>query len=105
MHGTIETLVPHLDEARCPIGLWLHDDSRRGIGATPTTRVPHAFTPRSIARSTKWFGPGQPAHPRKVERLIVAPSRYVMASAALERTFSAWSQRAIAPHVDRATLL
>ncbi len=26
LHGTLEALRPHLDEERCPIGIWLHDD-------------------------------------------------------------------------------
>jgi transcriptional regulator with XRE-family HTH domain len=91
MHGTVDMLVPHLDEARCPIGLWLHDDlsvaRRREAQYTRAARI-HAAFHREI---DKVVHAGLSGAPPQVERLIAAPSRYVMASAALERTFSAWS--------------
>jgi len=97
MHGTIDMLVPHLDEARCPIGLWLHDDlsptHRREAQYTRAARI-HAAFHREI---DKLVHAGLSGAAPPVERLIAAPSRYVIASAALERTFSAWSTTR-APH-------
>jgi transcriptional regulator with XRE-family HTH domain len=97
MHGTIEALLPHLDEARCPIGLWLHDDlapaRRSDPNYTRAARI-HAAFHREINRVVRAGLSGCAA---PVERLIAAPSRYVLASAALERTFSAWSEPR-APH-------
>jgi transcriptional regulator with XRE-family HTH domain len=97
MHGTIDMLVPHLDEARCPIGLWLHDDlspgRRRDAHYTRAARV-HAAFHREI---DKVVHAGLSGTPPQVERLIVSPSRYVIASAALERTFSGWSSQGAQP--------
>ena len=90
LHGKIDALVPHLDEARCPIGLWLHDDlaphRRADVHYTRAARIHVAFH-REIDKVVSVGCTGVPAH---VERLIVARSRYVVASEALERTFSAW---------------
>ncbi len=95
MHGTIDQLVPYLDEARCPIGLWLHDDlaptRRRDAQYTRAARI-HAAFHREI---DKVVAAGLTGAAPQVERLIVAPSRYVIASAALERTFAAWPHRTI----------
>ena len=89
---TIGTLRPHLDEARCPIGLWLHDDlapiHRRNPQYTRAARI-HAAFHREI---DKVVGVGSSGAPSQAERLIVAPSRYVVASAALERAFTIWPQ-------------
>ncbi|MBD5633225.1 MAG: helix-turn-helix domain-containing protein, partial [Candidatus Eremiobacteraeota bacterium] len=35
VHGTLDALVPHLDEGRCPLGLWLHDDLAPAMRGTP----------------------------------------------------------------------
>lgn len=94
MHGTIDTLVANLDENRCPIGLWLHDDiapaRRREAHYTRAARI-HAAFHREIDKVVHAGLSGSPAY---VERVIVAPSRYVSASAVLERTFSTWSRHA-----------
>ncbi len=101
MHGTIDMLVPHLDEARCPIGLWLHDDlapaRRRDAHYTRAARI-HAAFHREI---DKVIAAGLSGAPPQVERLIVAPSRYVLASAALERAFSDWSRYTAEAHAGR----
>lgn len=93
MHGTVDMLVPHLDEARCPIGLWLHDDlavaRRRDPNYTRAARI-HAAFHREI---DKVLHAGLCGAAPQIDRLIAAPSRYVRASAALERTFSQWSPR------------
>jgi transcriptional regulator with XRE-family HTH domain len=102
MHGTMDMLAPYLDEARCPIGLWLHDDlsptRRRDPQYTRAARV-HAAFHREI---DKVVAAGLSGAPPQVERLIVAPSRYVLASAALERAFSQWPYRTIVPHTSHA---
>lgn len=90
---TLDTLAPQLDETRCPIGLWLHDDlapaHRREAQYTRAARI-HAAFHREI---DKLVAAGLTSRDSRAERLLVAPSRYVSASAALERTFGAWSSR------------
>jgi transcriptional regulator with XRE-family HTH domain len=102
MHGTIDMLGPYLDEARCPIGLWLHDDlapARRGDPQYTRAARVHAAFHREI---DKVVAAGLSGSPPNVEQLIVAPGRYVLASAALERTFAAWPHRTIVPHISHA---
>jgi transcriptional regulator with XRE-family HTH domain len=97
VHGTIDLLLPQLDEARCPIGLWLHDGlapaRKHDAHYNRAARI-HAAFHHEI---DKLVAAGLAGTPAQIERLIVAPSRYVSASAALERTFSGWKQRAAAP--------
>jgi hypothetical protein len=91
LHGTMETLVPHLDEARCPIGLWLHDDlapARRCEAQYTRAARAHAAFHREI---DKVVHAGLTRATSEVERLIVGPGRYVVASAVLERAFNGWS--------------
>ncbi len=92
VNGTIESLRPHLDETRCPIGLWLHDDLAAGYRNSPhytrAARI-HAAFHREIDRVVHAGANGEP---HDVEPLLIAPSRYVLASAALERAFSHWPQ-------------
>ena len=93
VHETLDALVPHLDEARCPIGLWLHDDLAPALRGTPAyTRASriHAAFHREIDRVVSV---GQSGDARAVELTLVAPSRYVLASAALERAFAAWAAK------------
>jgi transcriptional regulator with XRE-family HTH domain len=91
VHGTVESLVPQLDEARCPIGLWLHDDlaheHRCSVHYSEASRV-HAAFHREIDRVVD---AGLADAPSAVERLIVAPGSYVTTSVALERTFAHWA--------------
>lgn len=90
LHGTVEELRPHLDEQRCPIGLWLHDDLARGYRQTThydrAARI-HAAFHREIDLVVDARLSGSVA---RVEQLIAAPGRYVRASAALEHAFTAW---------------
>ena len=90
VHGTMESLQPHLDETRCPIGFWLQDDlaanERRCAPYTRAARV-HAAFHREIDKVVRAGRTGDVA---QAELLLVAPSRYVIASAALERAFSIW---------------
>ncbi len=90
VHGTLDHLEPHLDETRCPIGFWLQDDlrspERRSAGYTRAARV-HAAFHREIDKVVHAALTGDVAC---AERLLVTPSRYVIASAALERVFSTW---------------
>ncbi len=91
LHGHIDALLPHLDEARCPIGLWLHDDLSPRLRGTPeysrAARIHVAFH-REIEKVVSVGCTGVPAH---VERLITTNGRYASASEALERAFSAWT--------------
>jgi transcriptional regulator with XRE-family HTH domain len=91
VHGTVDELVPQLDEARCPIGLWLHDDlaheHRCSVHYSQASRV-HAAFHKEIDRVVD---AGLAEAPGAVERLIVAPGSYVTTSVALERTFSTWA--------------
>jgi transcriptional regulator with XRE-family HTH domain len=92
VRGTIEELTPYLDEARCPIGLWLHDDlapaHRREAHYTRAARI-HAAFHREIDKVVRT---GLAGALNDAERLIVAPGRYVTASAALERAFGSWPE-------------
>jgi transcriptional regulator with XRE-family HTH domain len=92
MHGTVDGLRPHLDEATCPIGLWLHDDLPLGRRASPeyerAARV-HADFHREIDRVVAL---GESGEPEPVERFLIAPGSYVSASVELERTFAAWGR-------------
>jgi len=95
VHETLEALLPHLDEARCPIGLWLHDDLSPALRGSPQyTRAAriHAAFHREI---DKLVSVGLSGERRPVELMLVAPSRYTLASAALERAFSGWAGRAL----------
>jgi transcriptional regulator with XRE-family HTH domain len=94
VHGTLDVLLPHLDEARCPIGLWLHDDlapARRGTPQYTRAARIHAAFHREI---DKLVSVGLTGEREPVERMIAAPSRYAVASVALERAFSEWTERA-----------
>jgi transcriptional regulator with XRE-family HTH domain len=92
MRGTIDDLRPNLDEAQCPIGLWLHDDLSRARRNTPeydhASRV-HAEFHRQIDRVVAAGSYGTPGH---LERLLVAPGKYVSTSAELELAFSSWGR-------------
>lgn len=94
VHGTLDTLEAHLDEARCPIGIWLHDDlsaaRRHGPHYTRASRVHRAFH-REI---DKVVNVGLAGRAHDVEGLLVGSSRYVAASSVLERTFAHWQQAA-----------
>ncbi|MBD5606166.1 MAG: helix-turn-helix domain-containing protein [Candidatus Eremiobacteraeota bacterium] len=94
VHGTLDDLLPNLDESRCPIGLWLHDDLAPAMRGTPQyTRAArlHAAFHREIDKVVRI---GTCGESRPVELLLAAPSRYVLASAALERAFAHWAARA-----------
>jgi len=92
VQGRPEALQPHLDEARCPIGVWLHDDldpgHRREPGYTRAARI-HAAFHREIERVVHASAGGNVVG---VERLLAAPGRYAVASAALERAFTQWAE-------------
>jgi len=95
VHETLEALLPHLDEARCPIGLWLHDDLSLALRGSPQyTRAAriHAAFHREI---DKVVSAGLTGERKPVELMLVAPSRYTLASAALERAFSGWAGRTL----------
>jgi transcriptional regulator with XRE-family HTH domain len=90
LHGTIEGLQAHLDEQRCPIGLWLHDELAPGIRTTAhythAAQLHEAFH-REIARVVRGGLDGGAA---RAEELVAAPGGYASASAALEHAFIAW---------------
>jgi transcriptional regulator with XRE-family HTH domain len=92
VHETLDALAPHLDESRCPIGLWLHDDLAPALRGTPQyTRAAriHAAFHREI---DKVVSVGLAGESRPVETIIATRSRYVLASAALERAFAGWGK-------------
>ncbi len=95
LHGTMDALRPHLDEARCPIGIWLHDDLsaplRRSAYYTRAARI-HAAFHREIE---KVVHAGLSGDTKLIERLLVTPSRYAVASAVLERAFSDWGEHGV----------
>jgi transcriptional regulator with XRE-family HTH domain len=90
VHGDVEELRTHLDEQRCPIGLWLHDELapgyRRTVQYNRAARV-HASFHREIERVVNAGLSGGAA---RAEQLIVGSGRYAMGSAVLERAFTAW---------------
>lgn len=91
VHGTFDALEPHLDEARCPIGIWLHDDLR------PEQRCCTNYTLAARAHASfhreieKVVGVCLTGDVPVIEGVLVGSSRYVEASTVLERTFSQWS--------------
>ncbi len=90
LHGTLGDLIPHLDEERCPIGIWLHDDlaceHRHSPQYTHAARA-HSTFHREIEKVVHAGLAGDVA---LTEQLLVAPSRYALASLELERTFANW---------------
>jgi transcriptional regulator with XRE-family HTH domain len=91
LHEQIDALLPTLDEARCPIGLWLHDDlciTRRGTPQYTRAARIHAAFHREI---DKVVSVGLSGERRPIELMLAAPNRYALASAALERAFSGWT--------------
>ncbi|GAC1448938.1 MAG: hypothetical protein PVSMB8_08090 [Vulcanimicrobiaceae bacterium] len=97
VHRSVETLEPNLDEQRCPIGIWLHDDlspiHRRSGHYCRASRAHTAFH-REIDKVTRAALNHGAVH---AESMLAGTSRYVLASAALERTFSRWRESATTP--------
>ena len=90
LHGTLDALLPHLDEERCPIGIWLHDDlacEQRHSRQYSLAARAHGTFHREIARVVDASLCGDVT---VSEQLLVAPSRYALASLELERTFADW---------------
>ncbi|GAC1415377.1 MAG: hypothetical protein NVSMB5_04420 [Candidatus Velthaea sp.] len=94
VHGTVQALEPHLDEERCPIGIWLHDDlspiHRRSEHYCRASRV-HAAFHREIEKITR---AALDHGAQRAESMLAGASRYVLASAALERAFTRWRESA-----------
>ncbi len=92
VHGTIDTLKPHLDETHCPIGIWLHDELATGQRSeaiySRASRI-HAAFHREIDHVIDAACTGNRLD---AERLLLAPGRYSVASAALERAFGEWRE-------------
>lgn len=90
LNRRIDDLAPCLDESRCPIGLWLHDDLAPALRATPgyarAARI-HAAFHREIERVVSTASTGRAA---EIESLLAITGRYAVASQALERTFARW---------------
>ncbi|GAC1409935.1 MAG: hypothetical protein NVSMB64_18810 [Candidatus Velthaea sp.] len=97
VHGTVEALEPHLDEQRCPIGIWLHDDLsplyRRSAHYCRASRAHTAFH-REIEKITQ---AALDHGAMRAQSMLAGTSRYVLASAALERSFSRWRESAATP--------
>jgi transcriptional regulator with XRE-family HTH domain len=91
LHGSVDGLLPLLDEQQCPIGIWLHDDlapnQRRSSHYDAAARAHRDFH-REIHRLVEAGLSG--AH-TQVEELVAASSPYAATSAVLERAFSAWN--------------
>ncbi|GAC1304135.1 MAG: hypothetical protein NVS2B3_17850 [Vulcanimicrobiaceae bacterium] len=90
LHGTLDALVPHLDEERCPIGIWLHDDlacaHRHSAGYSDAARAHGAFHDAIELV----VGAGLAGDVARAEQLLVSPSRYALASIELERCLGMW---------------
>ncbi len=90
VHDAVDSLQPYLDEQRCPIGIWLHDDlaplHRRSAHYDRTARI-HAAFHREIAHVVDIAEADCATH---VEALVAAPGGYSHTSAELEDAFSAW---------------
>ena len=96
VHETFDELGSYLDEARCPIGIWLHDDlspeHRHGPHYSLVASA-HAEFHREIERVVRVGTAGRSID---VEAMLVGTSTYVVASSVLERTFAAWPTGAAA---------
>ncbi len=96
VHETFDELEPYLDEARCPIGIWLHDDlapERRHDPQYSLAASAHAAFHREIEKVVRVGTVGRSID---VETMLVGTSAYVVASGVLERTFAAWPSGAAA---------
>lgn len=96
VHETFDELEPHLDETRCPIGIWLHDDlalEHRHEPHYSSAARAHAAFHREIERVVRV---GTAGRSHDVEGMLVGSSAYVVASSILERTFAAWPSGAAA---------
>ncbi len=89
LHNSVDDLASLLDEQRCPIGIWLHDDLspvyRRSPHYDRAARA-HAHFHREIERVVHAGCCGD--HP--VDDLVLKPGSYVDASVRLEDEFAEW---------------
>ena len=96
VHETFDELGAHLDEARCPIGIWLHDDlapEHRDEPQYSCAARAHAAFHREIEKVVRVATAGRSPD---VETMLVGTSAYVIASSVLERTFTSWPSGAAA---------
>jgi transcriptional regulator with XRE-family HTH domain len=94
LNGSVDDLRPHLDEERCPIGHWLHDDldpfRKRSAHYEAAARAHSAFHDE-IHRLIDAGLSGAAEH---VEQLVAGRGSYAATSARLEDVFSAWGAAA-----------
>jgi transcriptional regulator with XRE-family HTH domain len=93
VHGAANTLHALLDEQRCPIGIWLHDDldaaARRSPHYDAAARA-HAAFHHEIHRVVEAGLAGAGAG----EALVAAPGAYATCSRELEVAFARWGNAA-----------
>jgi transcriptional regulator with XRE-family HTH domain len=93
VNDRIHDLRPYLDEAKCPIGYWLHEDlaleRRRDSSYNDAARA-HAAFHREIDHVVH---ASETAGIAVAERLVLCAEGYVSAAATLERTFAEWPRQ------------
>ena len=95
VNNSVDALRPHLDETRCPIGYWLHEDLalvRRNDREYDAAARAHRAFHREIDRVVR---ASDAAGASAAESIVLSTGSYAFASATLERAFSDWP-RAIA---------
>jgi transcriptional regulator with XRE-family HTH domain len=94
VHGAPSSLQPLLDEQRCPIGIWLHDDLDRAARRSPQYEAAaraHTAFHHEIHRVVDAGLAGASAC---VEQLVAAPGSYAATSRELELAFHEWGNLA-----------
>jgi transcriptional regulator with XRE-family HTH domain len=92
VNDCVDTLRPHLDEAKCPIGFWLHEDlelARRRDAQYDHAAGIHAAFHREIDAIVRIATASGAA---AAERIVLASGAYAQTSAELERAFSMWPE-------------
>jgi len=90
VNDCVDAIRPHLDETRCPIGYWLHEDlavARRHDREYDAAARAHSAFHREIDRV---ICANDVAGVAAAESIVLSPDGYASASATLERTFAQW---------------
>ncbi len=90
INDCVDVLKPHLDEAKCPIGYWLHEDlelARRRDPQYDRAAQIHAAFHREIDSIVRIADASGAA---AAERIVLASGAYSQTSAELERAFASW---------------
>ncbi len=93
VNDRIHELRPYLEEAKCPIGYWLHEDlalERRHDAMYDSAARAHVAFHREIDHVVR---ASEVAGVAAAERLVLCAGGYVSAANTLERTFADWSRQ------------